>query len=426
MSSTDIRAAHQNARIASPNGEKIRDLNAAHAILGSAGETIRGGEVDTLKEIFAAEGKNPANDAEVREWVTEQLRTMEAIESIAPQINRTVSQQRPGFERLLAEMMKEGTPTESIIARTAKAYGLAVPPELEHVSEATKKLLNAAIKNGATFTDARALEKGEFNVDHGSVMPKGLSERYPQWHALEDIYQASAALERRPSLQPQQIVRADGLDPRYTILNGARAAKLVSEPQTFNVETPNGNGFDLERTTMTWGEFSQLDHNPDAIVAEYDEKSHPDHHAWTPGDGPFANNAMIWLDGTLHFLTAPRRTLTDDKINLGGGILTTGSLGRGYPGWFWGHVEGSVVDLPKDPNDPQSPSVPTFVIDRVGVSGYMCGEIAEGRLTIPDPVDLIKSGGLRTRDGLQVQFENAEKGRSIWKNPTTGLIEKKP
>lgn len=429
MSVRDIDSAYKSSlapATGNPTVQVVPNVEAGKHILESGGETLNADEIKKMVGIFKAEIAKPETDGEVSAWMQEQLSTIDTLQRYVPQVSELVKSDAPKQLQMIKLMMKEGTRTLSIAGQMGERYGISIPDEIKYTAEATKSIINKAIANGATPMDARALEDGQLGIDHGSIMPKGKFQRYPQWRSLEKIFARSNQLESNSRLQPKQQPRLDGLDPRVTTLNGAIAEKMVRTKQAFNVERPDGSGFKLDPVSRTWAEHAATDRDPDAVTEEYDEKPHPDHLAWADGDGPFASNFMIWADGTVQLLRAPRRTLVEDEISMAGGLLTTGALGRGMSGWAWGHFHADILDMPKDPNDPRSEKVPMLVATQVGLSGFVCGEIADGRLKLPDPVDLVKAQGIRVQDGLQVYLENAEHAAKIWKNPATGLLEKKP
>ena len=428
MARNDISSAHQRSLVpATGGGQKIRDLNAAQSIVKAGGGTLSRGEIEEVMEIFAKEANNPKNDREVRDWINETTRTIEVLKDHhIPRLQARIESEAPQFEALFTQLMDESQTTPSLSAAILNNINAAddLPKTAQTIPLAVKKLLNAAKKNGAETYDVRELETNRLAVDteHGGVhlAPKGIWQRYPQDRPIDRVLAYSEALEQRDGEG-----HYDGLDPRATMVNGEIIDKMATEPQVFYEEVRQGGEVKVEKREMTWAEYAKKDGNPDAIGFNYDTAAHPDPTAWGDGDGPFSGHWMFMMDGSLHLMRMPRRSYVEDEMNMAGGVLTTGALARGFPAFGHGHIDGRMMEVPKDPAQPNGEKIETMVVTKFTLSGRISNAIAEGKIKLPNLVELLKANGIRVSDNLKIGFDNAEAGRQIHLNPDTNLLEQK-
>ncbi len=428
MGRRDIRAAHQSSLVPAGNGEqKIRDLNAAKGIVGAGGGTLSRGEIAEVMEIFTQEAQNPNNDAEVRAWISDTTGTISALKDHhVPRLLERVKTEGPQLAKLFDQMMDESRTTPSLSAMILENVGAVgdLDPSAQTVPAAVKKLLNQAKANGAESYDVRELEPDRLSVERpGSdlhLSPKGIWQRYPQDRPMENVLAVSRELTKRNGEGS-----FDGLDPRATLVNGEIIDRMATQPQKFREEIKEGGQIKLVDRTETWADYATEKGGSTAIAMNYDTDAHPDPTAWGKNQGPFSGHWMAMMDGSFHLMRMPRRSYVEDEMGMAGGVLTTGALARGFPSFGHGHIDGQVREVPKDPNDPNSEMIKTVVITKLTLSGRITNALAEGKIKLPNLVELMKANGMRVADNMQIGFDNAA-GRNVWLNPDTNVLEQRP
>lgn len=393
MSASDVR--NRIAQVLAPNsaaGEEVT-LDEGKSVLRSAGETLSRGELRELVGFFRTQASDPTNDDDVQTWCGEQAETITFLtDELIPARRAQLEEERPVFEQAQRMIIDQGIGLPQIAAnQLAQHTGemVALPDYMTKVPQQVRDHLAKTIGTGAAqWYDCREIEDRRLAVDHGHIGLKGRFQRYPQGHEMASVLYLS-----------EQTGRLDGLDPRATIIHAESLKPLIHGNPEHNVFSRGRDSIELTPSNANWN---------GRITEVYDEQHHDDHLAWHR-TGPFASNFLIDMSGQIHALRAPRRTNHQDNWGMGGSILTTGSLGRGWPGLWHGHLHGEVRNG-------------EFVVTQIGLSGRLCRQVAEGEISLPDPRPFFEAAGLKLANDSVIRFENAEHGRNCVIDEQRGII----
>ncbi|MEQ9500672.1 MAG: hypothetical protein RIT81_27625 [Deltaproteobacteria bacterium] len=393
MSASAVRDAV--AQVIAPNsaaGEAVT-LDEGQRVLRSAGETLSRGELRELVSFFRDQAADPTNDREVQAWCAEHAQTITFLtDEIIPARLEQLEREQPILEQVQKQIISEGVTLPQVVAQDLKdrhGFDVDLPAYMQKLDPKAQAHLAKTVGAGiAQSYDCREIEARELAVDHGHITLKGRFQRYPQGHEMAELFALSS-----------QQGKLDGLDPRATILHAEAMKPLISGNVEHNVFSRSGGDITLRPSTDNWN---------GRITEVYDEASHTDHLAWHR-TGPFASNFLIDFSGGIHALRAPRRSNHADNWGMGGGILTTGSLGRGWPAIWHGHVHAEVQNG-------------EMVITQIGLSGRLCRQVADGELSLPDPRPFFEAAGFKLANPNVIRFENAEHGRNCMIDEARGIV----
>lgn len=337
MSVGDVKRAFQQVT----QDRKI-DAKDVDTILSSAG-TISRDEEQELKK--AADQFAGMMEPDARAKLREKLGEISPLRNQAAQINNQISIAARSLNADMKARLTEGVSTKSL-------GGSPIP-------EAVKKIVNEAIKNGATAYDVREMKPDPvYDTEHG------------EGHMTIDG-------KFNPYAQDQQAV--DSMSFSHTELTPEKIKKDMETTQTWKEQVgyEKVNGRDVATFKDVTGKGSGN------ITALYDEAAWPETMARGRGGQKYANNFAIMADGSFHAVPASRRTAAEPWR-----ILTTASLGRGQQMLMNGHLnmQGGVVTY-------------------VGMSGRLCKLQEKGEAKFVDPIKLLQAWGFKTAPGLQVTNE---------------------
>ncbi len=393
MSASDVR--NRIAQVIAPNsaaGAQVT-LDEGKSVLREAGETLSRGELRELVGFFRAQAADPTNDREVQAWCAEHAQSITFLtDEIIPARLQQLEQEKPIIAQAQKIIIEQGLSLPQLVANSVAQqtnHRVDLPAHMQKIDPKVQAHLAKTIGAGiAQSYDCREIEARELAVDHGHITLKGRYQRYPQGHEMSELM-----------LLSDQQGKLDGLDPRATLLHAESLKPFISGNVEHNVFSRRGDAIELEPSTANW---------KGRITEVYDEAAHSDHLAWH-STGPFASNFLIDFSGGIHALRAPRRSNHADNWGMGGSILTTGSLGRGWPAVWHGHIHAEVRNG-------------EMVVTQIGLSGRLCRQIAEGEISLPDPRPFFEAAGLKLASPDVIRFENSEYARQIVVDEQRGIV----